>query len=216
MVTVKVAADAPLLGHGEIEARPTPDPSSTRTSDEAVATKAPAKMAGHETADTADSVTEPVGWLATRCWVRVSIVDSPSRPEQNERRGHRFHPRRERDLRCGGHVEPGGHQDYGDLTQVKTFHCTHCQHLVFFENIRCLNCGHALAYLPDRNLIAAVLQGEDGLWRYEGPGGQDQAYRLCANYDRENVCNWAVSQEDTQTLCRSCRLTHVITDLTVQ
>ena len=51
---------------------------------------------------------------------------------------------------------------------MKTFHCTHCQHLVFFENIRCLNCGHALAYLPDRNVMAAVQQGEDRLWRYEG------------------------------------------------
>ena len=61
---------------------------------------------------------------------------------------------------------------------MKTFHCTHCQHLVFFENIRCLNCGHALAYLPDRNLMAAVQQGEDGSWGYEGPGGQDQSYRF--------------------------------------
>ncbi len=104
---------------------------------------------------------------------------------------------------------------YSHGIDVKTFHCTHCQHLVFFENIRCLNCGHALAYLPDRNLMAAVQASEDGLWRYEGPGGQDQAYRLCANYDRENVCNWAVSQEDPQTLCRSCRLTHVIPDLSV-
>jgi hypothetical protein len=98
---------------------------------------------------------------------------------------------------------------------VKTFHCTHCQHLVFFENIRCLNCGRALAYLPDSHLMAAVQQGEDGLWRYEGQGGQDRAYRLCANYDRENVCNWAVPQEDSRALCRSCRLTHVIPDLSV-
>lgn len=98
---------------------------------------------------------------------------------------------------------------------MKTFHCTHCQHLVFFENTRCLNCGHALAYLPGRNLMAAVRRGEDGLWRYEGPGAQEEAYRLCANYDRENVCNWAVPQEDPQALCRSCRLTHVIPDLSV-
>jgi hypothetical protein len=97
---------------------------------------------------------------------------------------------------------------------VKTFHCTHCQHLVFFENIHCLSCGRSLAYLPDRNLMAAVVQGPDSLWRYEGPGGQDQAYRLCANYDRENVCNWAVPGDDPHTLCRACRLTHVIPDLT--
>jgi hypothetical protein len=31
---------------------------------------------------------------------------------------------------------------------MKTFHCTHCQNLVFFENVSCLNCGHALAYPP--------------------------------------------------------------------
>lgn len=96
---------------------------------------------------------------------------------------------------------------------MKTFHCTHCQHLVFFENIRCLNCGHALAYLPDRNLMAALEQAEEGLWRHAGPAGADETYRLCANYDRENVCNWAVPQGDPETLCRSCRLTRVIPDL---
>jgi hypothetical protein len=96
---------------------------------------------------------------------------------------------------------------------VKTFHCTHCQHLVFFENVHCLNCGHSLAYLPDRNLMAAVAQGTDGLWRSEGTGGENQVYKLCANYDRENVCNWSVAADDPETLCRSCRLTHVIPDL---
>lgn len=100
---------------------------------------------------------------------------------------------------------------------MKTFHCTHCQHLVFFENIRCLNCGHALAYLPDRNLMAALEQSADGTWRHAGGGGAgagaDETYRLCANYDKENVCNWAVPQDDPETLCRSCRLTSVIPDL---
>jgi len=82
---------------------------------------------------------------------------------------------------------------------VKTFHCTHCQHLVFFENSRCLNCAHALAYLPDRNLMGAI--------------EKEPAYRLCANYDKQNVCNWAVPQSDEQPLCRACRLTRVIPDL---
>jgi hypothetical protein len=96
---------------------------------------------------------------------------------------------------------------------MKTFHCTHCQHLVFFENVHCLNCGHSLAYLPDRNVMAAVAQGQDGMWRNEGQDGQEQAYRLCANYDRENVCNWGIPASDPETLCRSCRLTHIIPDL---
>lgn len=96
---------------------------------------------------------------------------------------------------------------------MKTFHCTHCQHLVFFENIRCLNCGHALAYLPDHELMAALEETGYGTWRHAGAGGTDEMYRLCANYDKENVCNWAVPQHDPETLCRSCRLTRVIPDL---
>ena len=96
---------------------------------------------------------------------------------------------------------------------MKTFHCTHCQNLVFFENVRCLVCEHSLAFLPDKGLIAALVQGTDGLWKPEGAGLEDQAYRLCANYDRENVCNWAVPADDPEVLCRSCRLSRVIPDL---
>ena len=33
--------------------------------------------------------------------------------------------------------------------RVNIFHCDHCDHLVFFENTQCVNCGHLLAFLPD-------------------------------------------------------------------
>ncbi|MBV8743074.1 MAG: putative zinc-binding metallopeptidase [Sinobacteraceae bacterium] len=98
---------------------------------------------------------------------------------------------------------------------MKTFHCTHCQNLVFFENIRCLNCEHWLAYLPDQSVMAALRQGEDGLWRSPGTQEADRLYRRCDNYDRENVCNWAVPASDPLTLCVSCRLTRVIPDLSI-
>ena len=39
---------------------------------------------------------------------------------------------------------------------MKTFHCTNCQNLVFFENVTCLNCQHTLAYLPDERQMAAL------------------------------------------------------------
>jgi hypothetical protein len=39
------------------------------------------------------------------------------------------------------------------------------------------------------------------------------AYRLCANFDQVSVCNWVVSADDPEGLCRSCRLTRVIPDL---
>jgi hypothetical protein len=98
---------------------------------------------------------------------------------------------------------------------MKTFHCTHCQNLVFFENVRCIACEHPLAFLPDRALVAALVEGSGGVWQPEGAGLQDAAYRLCANYAGENVCNWAVPATDPEVLCTSCRLTRVIPDLSI-
>jgi hypothetical protein len=95
---------------------------------------------------------------------------------------------------------------------LKTFHCTHCQNLVFFENVKCLSCEHSLAYLPDQSRMAALESDQDGNWRQPGATG-DRAYRLCANYAEHNVCNWAVPADEPETLCSSCRLTHVIPDL---
>ena len=96
---------------------------------------------------------------------------------------------------------------------MKTFHCSHCQNLVFFENIRCLNCGHSLAFLPDRRLMAALMPGEDGAWKAEIPPGESRPYRLCANYDQVSVCNWVVAVDDPNDFCRSCRLNLIIPDL---
>jgi hypothetical protein len=97
---------------------------------------------------------------------------------------------------------------------MKTFHCTHCRNLVFFENTRCLNCGRLLAYLPDRGVMAALNVGTDGYWHVEGRAAIRQPYRLCANYVGQNSCNWAIPIDDSDSLCQSCRLTRVIPDLT--
>jgi hypothetical protein len=96
---------------------------------------------------------------------------------------------------------------------MKTFHCTHCQNLVFFENVRCLSCDHALAYLPEQKVVAALENGPDGTWRAVGVQARPEPIRLCTNYSQENVCNWALAAEDPSALCRSCRLTRVIPDL---
>lgn len=96
---------------------------------------------------------------------------------------------------------------------VKIFHCGHCGQLVFFENVRCLRCGHPLAYLPLRGTMASLEPDGQGGWRSPVAEPRQASYRLCANYDRENVCNWGVPAEDPNPLCRSCRLTRVIPDL---
>lgn len=61
--------------------------------------------------------------------------------------------------------------------------------------------------------MAALAQDSDGLWHVDGARAGDKSYRLCANYERENVCNWAVPAADPEGLCCSCRITRVIPDL---
>jgi hypothetical protein len=96
---------------------------------------------------------------------------------------------------------------------MQLFHCDHCGHLVFFENSLCLNCEHELAYLPDLAVLGSLEPAEEGLWRSPLERARGRLYRLCANYHGVNVCNWALPQHDTNTLCISCRLTRVIPDL---
>jgi hypothetical protein len=96
---------------------------------------------------------------------------------------------------------------------MKVFHCDHCQHTVFFENVSCLSCGHVLAYLPDIGDMAALVPESDGRWRSLSPASKEQRYRLCDNYAVSGVCNWALPTDSPHTLCRACRLTRVLPNL---
>jgi hypothetical protein len=99
---------------------------------------------------------------------------------------------------------------------MKVFDCDHCGQLVFFENVFCLSCGHALAYLPDLRAVGSLEPIGDGLWKTPILQAAGHAYRLCANYVQHNVCNWAIPAKDPHTLCRSCRLTRIIPDLSLE
>jgi hypothetical protein len=100
---------------------------------------------------------------------------------------------------------------------MKTFHCQYCGHPLFFENVECLKCNSQLAFLPDRMYMAAIeeVEGEEGLWRPRRRGKKPSTgrYRLCVNHTQQNACNFAVPATDTNPLCVSCRLTHVLPDL---
>lgn len=102
---------------------------------------------------------------------------------------------------------------------MKTFRCQHCGHAVFFENVKCLQCGSALAFLPDRMNMAAIEEVPDaqaeGLWRPRARGKKAAAarYRLCHNHTTQNACNFAVPADDPNPLCVACRLTRTLPDL---
>ena len=103
---------------------------------------------------------------------------------------------------------------------MRTFHCDHCGHPVFFENVTCLQCGSALAFLPDRLALCAIEPVPDGagLWRRhlraQRPPGTAH-YRLCYNQTRYQACNFAVPESDANELCVSCRQTRVLPDLSM-
>lgn len=112
---------------------------------------------------------------------------------------------------------------------MRTFRCDHCDSPVYFENPRCVTCGHTLAFLPDQFRVAALDRDDDGLWRVaDGAGQSDEpgddkrqrdtakAYRLCHHYLATDTCNWAIEAHDDNELCVSCRLTQQIPDLTLE
>jgi hypothetical protein len=93
---------------------------------------------------------------------------------------------------------------------VKVFHCDHCDQLLFFENVTCMRCGRALAYLPELADLVSLDRLPDGLWSSPRAG---KTLRLCENYVAHDVCNVAVASDDPNALCQACRLTRTIPNL---
>ena len=95
---------------------------------------------------------------------------------------------------------------------MKSFSCSQCQQLLFFENVACTRCGTKLAYLPDRMIVSPIK--EDGASVIAlAPGSKGKRYRLCRNSIEHGACNWAVPESDAQPYCLACRLNAVIPDL---
>jgi len=82
---------------------------------------------------------------------------------------------------------------------MKLFRCSACDQILHFENSVCTQCGHALAYLPERSVLASLVSVE-GYWP-------------CGNQLDHGACNWAVLASDGNRFCRACRLNDVIPNL---
>jgi hypothetical protein len=95
---------------------------------------------------------------------------------------------------------------------MKTFSCSKCGQMIFFENVRCTRCNSTLAFLPDQGSLSAMELG-DGCLTAGLSSAKGRKYRLCQNSIDHGVCNWAVPVEDASPYCRGCRLNDVIPDL---
>ncbi|TFV86939.1 hypothetical protein E4K72_22770 [Oxalobacteraceae bacterium OM1] len=96
---------------------------------------------------------------------------------------------------------------------MRTFHCDKCGQQVFFENVRCENCGGLLGYEPERRAIFTFEPDGEHRWRSLHPADAGRLYKKCVNYEQQNVCNWMLPADSPDALCASCRLTRVIPNL---
>ena len=62
---------------------------------------------------------------------------------------------------------------------MKLFSCQACGQLVYFENVRCEHCGHALGYLPGKTAISALEPLENGAWK--ALADPERPYKFCEN-----------------------------------
>lgn len=103
------------------------------------------------------------------------------------------------------------------------FRCTHCHAVVFFENAVCGSCGAWLAFDPAQGRMQSYQSGGDIAqpWQPLCPAtaagsGPPASTMSCLNQRQHGNCNWMVDDADQgAVLCRSCRLTRTIPDLSV-
>jgi hypothetical protein len=96
------------------------------------------------------------------------------------------------------------------------FTCDACGATVYFDNDRCLRCGHALAFVPGECRVAALEPTDDRRWRLatDAPRLRDRRYKVCRHAGTSSLaCNWLLDAEDPLDLCCACRLTSQIADL---
>jgi hypothetical protein len=96
---------------------------------------------------------------------------------------------------------------------MKSYHCEGCGSLVFFENVSCLTCGHALGFLPSSGELTALEPAANGAFRALSARAGGRLYRQCLNWQRRQICNWMVPADDPNPFCASCRLNEVIPNL---
>lgn len=93
---------------------------------------------------------------------------------------------------------------------MKLFQCQCCGQVLHFENTRCLGCGNALGYLPERDAMVAV--APDGPVWNEIASDTPAQWRFCRNWEL-SACNWLVSADGMDEFCPACVHNRTVPDL---
>ena len=68
---------------------------------------------------------------------------------------------------------------------MRLFECDQCGQSIHFDNRVCVNCGHRLAFVPERLAIHALAEEEGGVWH--PVARPEHRVRLCANEAGEAI-----------------------------
>ena len=93
---------------------------------------------------------------------------------------------------------------------MEIFKCTHCGHILYFENNVCVQCNYPLGFEAAKlQLYPLVTAGND---RYSIDHQPEKTYKYCANH-AYGVCNWLVEQGWHSEYCQACDLNKTIPNL---
>ena len=96
---------------------------------------------------------------------------------------------------------------------MKNFACPVCSNKVYFENMRCMNCGHRLGFDDLSLTIVAMTPKPSGVdCRKTAKSGKPIVTRYCAN-EAQGVCNWLAVAGSPDGLCSGCKLNGTIPNL---
>ncbi|HEY8575866.1 MAG TPA: putative zinc-binding peptidase [Devosia sp.] len=73
---------------------------------------------------------------------------------------------------------------------MKLFTCGNCGNTLYFENVRCEQCGYRVGFLPSGNQLIALVSDGDA---FLNAGTQGDRYAYCAN-GAHAACNWLVPE----------------------
>lgn len=87
-----------------------------------------------------------------------------------------------------------------------------CGRPIFFHNSVCLGCKAQLGFVPEVLQVRSLKpHSRKGAWTVDGSDGST-VWKRCENFESAAGCNWLTLANETESLCRACRLNRTIPD----
>ena len=96
---------------------------------------------------------------------------------------------------------------------MKLFTCSNCKQPLYFENNKCLNCGHATGFEADRMSLLTLSVGDKGI--LFDMNERANMYKYCEN-SLHGTCNWLIPSQQADPFCQACALNRTIPSLSGQ